>query len=245
MLINQMHSEFKLRGDSIDSQAFPDFVPMEIDAFLNLAINLVTKHTYKVDPLGSGFEVDEDKIEKLSTLHILSPEKQGAVTPSSLGNGVYEVNLSDSLDYSFWWVTKVDAVVTKENGGSKIIRCRPKKVDQLEDSFSRPSYFWKRCPIVIASSSDSINRSMYFYTDEDFTVSSARISYLKKPNRVWVGGYNHIDGESEIGDAAVSCDLPELVHDEIVNWALLEAFRSIGHPNIKLVESIIKEQFSK
>ena len=243
MLITEMHAEFKLRGDAVDSQVFPDFTPREIDSFLNSSLNLVVKHTYKIDLTGSGFENDEDKIEKLSTLHLISPERQPELTPANVGNGVYELDTS-TLSSELWWITKVEAKITKEQT-SKYVRCRPKKADQLEDAFSRPSFFWKRCPVVIAKSSTGNSKSIYFYTDEDFSVDKARVSYIKKPNRLWFGTYNHIDGASVVGDTPISCDIPDIVHDEIVNWAVLEAFRSIGHPNMPLIEKIIKEQFSK
>jgi len=52
-----------------------------------------------------------------------------------------------------------------------------------------------------------------------FTISTAYISYIKYPNRVFAGGYNHIDNMSTSSSAQIHCDLDDSVHPKIVEIA--------------------------
>ena len=63
--------------------------------------------------------------------------------------------------------------------------------------------------------------SIYVYTD-NFEIVEIYPEYVKKPNKVWIGTYNSLDGKHAVGDAVVECDLPEHTHNEIVDLAVAE-----------------------
>lgn len=58
------------------------------------------------------------------------------------------------------------------------------------------------------------------YNEIEFDVVDAQISYIKFPNRVFIGGYNHIDKHSPSNSPQVHCDLDDSFHDEIVRLAV-------------------------
>lgn len=71
---------------------------------------------------------------------------------------------------------------------------------------------------------DELN-SLYLDTTDkfgepQFTIKEVFLSYIKYPNRVFFGGYNHIDGDSTIDTPAIHCDIDEAFHDEIVHIAV-------------------------
>jgi hypothetical protein len=76
--------------------------------------------------------------------------------------------------------------------------------------------------------------SLYFdTTDKDgvsqFTIDNVEISYIKYPNRVFVGGYDALDllSKSTSNTSKIDCDLPESMHDEVVRQAVLLALSDL------------------
>lgn len=239
MLIDRMHYEFEVRFDQVNNQTKPDFTPLERDTFLNNAIREFVKKRFGLDPQTKvGFESDSDTIRALSTLHIESPQVQPEITPNDLTDGIYSVDLDD-LEEDAWFITKVEVRATKENCPSKKIACRYKPIDQLNDRFSTPSYKWLRCPFRISSSGANSKSTVYIFTEDDFEITSTLISYIKKPNIVFFGGYNQIEGLYTDTDAQVHCDLDENYHDEIVDVAVKLALRSLGDNRINIFQSDI------
>ena len=59
----------------------------------------------------------------------------------------------------------------------------------------------------------------------EFDVLAARISYLKRPNRVCFGNYTHIDKHSS--NTPIHCDIDDAFHREIVNIAANIASRTL------------------
>jgi hypothetical protein len=62
---------------------------------------------------------------------------------------------------------------------------------------------------------------------QQFTASAACISYIKYPNRVFIGGYNHIDKHSVSAGTQIQCDIDEGFHQDIVQMAIQLALKDI------------------
>ena len=56
--------------------------------------------------------------------------------------------------------------------------------------------------------------------EAEFTVDAIGVSYVKYPNRMFVGGYNHIDGHSTVDSPPVHCDIDDAFHETIVRNAV-------------------------
>ena len=106
MRIDQMHYNFELELDRVASNDRPDFMPWEIDEYLNKGISTFVKTRYSVsNKLKVGFETNQKRIDELSSLHIKSPELQPPIVPIDLGNGRYEVrlnNLGDNINGQYF-----------------------------------------------------------------------------------------------------------------------------------------------
>jgi hypothetical protein len=75
-------------------------------------------------------------------------------------------------------------------------------------------------------------RSLYldttdFYGKEQFTIDKIFINYIKYPNRVFFGGYDHIDKHSTSSTEPIHCDIDEAFHWEIVRLAVEYAQQDI------------------
>jgi hypothetical protein len=266
MRIDQMHYNFELGIDRVASNDRPDFMPWEIDEFLNSAIMEFLKSRYNFNQERRGFEVDQYRISELSNLHIKSPELQPAVTPVNLGNGLYEVRL-DSLGnningqfFRYLFLTK--AIITIRKGDcDKKITLNLHQTDDLKTVFNQPDWNWGQIhgmfgkstvttiPVPVpAPNTDSPDftidllpttrfnndqlQSLYLDTTDvdgtqQYQVVNACISYIKYPNRVFVGGYDHIDLHSDSSSDPIHCDLDEAFHKDIVDIAVALAMRSV------------------
>lgn len=68
--------------------------------------------------------------------------------------------------------------------------------------------------------------SIYFYPTTD--LGKIRLTYIKKPARMTIGGYTYLDG---VTYPEQQCELSEHIHTEIVDQAVLIAAGIVQHPN--------------
>jgi hypothetical protein len=266
MKIQEMHYEFKLGFDRVDSADRPDFLRNEIDHYLNRAIWYFLKERYDVDKtINRGFETDQSRIDELKTLHIKSDQLQPGVTPIDLGNGKYEVRLNslgnniNGQYFRYMFYTDGYIMAEKDNC-SKAIGLTIKQIDDDVTTYSDSSWLWRRVnanfgrstyqhPHIdsninndsVDTTADLITNNQYhndelgslyldtrnIYGEPQFDINQVYISYLKYPNRVFIGGYNHIDGLSDINSDPIHCDIDEGFHDEIIRIAISLAEKDI------------------
>jgi hypothetical protein len=240
MLINEMHYRFKQELDRVDSNDRPDFLPWEIDAYLYKGILLFVKDRYGVhNKIKEGFESNEMRTENLRNLHIKSPESQAPVVPQLIYDGYYEVNLNQ-LEFRFMFLT--DAYIEADKDGcTGFCDAKQWQTDDVKTTYTQPSFKWRRVLMQLAKSNSTtgLNQdlgSLYFDTRDrygvpQFTITKAFISYIKYPNEVFFGGYDHINGIYTAGDPQVHCDIDDAFHEEIVSIAVMLAQKDIQDPN--------------
>jgi len=264
MRIEQMHYQFKLGLDRVASNDRPDFMPWEVDEYLNKGAFLFLKERYSIhNETKSGFETNQKRISELTSLHIKSPEVQPAVVPINLGNGLYEVRLNELGNnisgqyFRYLFLTKGIIKISKDNC-TKIVRHTSWQSDDVKNTYNEPSWDWCRVhanfgkssfvtlPVVSPIVGDSMDvtadlmdneslvterynndqlPSLFLDTTDrfgtsQFNVDEVCLSYIKYPNRVFVGGYDHIDKHSTSATDPIHCDIDEGFHDEIVRLAV-------------------------
>lgn len=259
MKIDQMHYNFKLQFQRVDSLDKIDFESYQIDEYLYKAIWLFLKERYGFDErIKKGFETDQSRITQLSSLHIKSPELQEPVIPINLGDGRYEVRLNSlgsniNGQYFRYLFFTSGWVKAKKSNCYKNIDIVPQRIDESKNTYTDSSWLWRRVTVNFGKSTyqhphilplsneqdpdttmdlEVDNRfnvdqltSLYLDTnnrigDEEFTIEQVFISYIKYPNRVFFGGYDHIDGMSNSTTDPIHCDIDEAYHDEIVRKAV-------------------------
>lgn len=231
MNINSLHYDFKTKFDKVDSTKRRNFLPAQIDWLLNEAAILFTNEIYK------KYEETQSTIDDLATITINSPEEQPFIVPTN-NNGVYKFSSSSFL-FKYKHLVRLRAEAAKTGCGTKVIKCVPKQHDDLSDvlesPFEDPSYEWRRIPYTQAKNSTTFgDTSFYLYTNNKFTITKVYPEYIKIPRRCFFGGYNSLDGQYVIGDPQVTLDLPESVHERVVDIAVREAAREIAIPNFEV-----------
>lgn len=234
MTILGMHAQFDLEIDRISSGNSPDFNQREKDDYLNKAIWIfINQHydSYKLKPSG-GFETRQFNTDALRNLLIKFPEEQPALIPVEHERGIWELPLS-SLEYEYWHFIRGQASIVKDNC-KKLVKFNLVEHDDAYSSYNKPSYKWGRIIARFGKSSFSPNTtlndekgSIYLETQNDFDIENVRIEYLKYPKKVFLGGYNEINGVYSASSDPVNCDIDAAYHQEIVSIAVREALRDV------------------
>lgn len=210
MTIADMHYDFKMKLNKVDSQQNKGFLIPEIDWVLNeaqeLFVKIVAEPRVK-SPL--GFEINQRSIDDISPL-----VKNEVCLNVNNDNTV-------TLPDDYWHFIKGDVNITNEKCGSVKARFYLRQHDdEFELSpFDRSSYDW-RCVNGVF-----FNNGVKFYTDNTFSISEFCISYIKKLNFIHFAegyltdGYELASGVRLTGSQ--DCELPEHTHREIVDIAVL------------------------
>lgn len=107
--IEEMHYDFRLKCDRVDSLSQQDFNPAEIDWFLNEAQELVIKNKYSINNVyRAGLEHTQKRIDDLSSILIKYPE-QPDIEPV-IEDGIAELELS-RLKYPYLHLVRLHAYV--------------------------------------------------------------------------------------------------------------------------------------
>jgi hypothetical protein len=252
--IQEMHFDFDIKADKVDSLQKRSFNTAQKDWLLNEAQWVWLKNNYGITQINRGaFEVTEHRIQDLKNLHIKSPSPQPGIATTVLSTSVYEVPLN-LLDYEFLFTTRIRALITKGNC-SKEVPVSQVQTDDLNDAltdpFNRPNFITGDVLCVFGKSTTNTatdlnpqgTGSLFLYTDGTFTVDTVYIEYIKYPNRMWFGNY---DITSDLRpktisnsyvyqagvDPPVNCELNSHVHNEIVDLAVHIASQLIEDPNL-------------
>lgn len=232
MTIQEMHFDFKIKIDKIDSLVKRNFNAAQIDWLINEAQSRWVKQHYGLtNPKREGFESTQHRTQDLKSLHIKSPERQLGLTPSQITqNKIYYIDLQD-LEFKHLFTTRVSVTCTK-NGCAKTFGLNTVQTDDLNDAlidpFNKPNFKFGKVLGVYGISSTS-DEALFIYSD-DFTVDKVFVDYLKHPQKVWFGNYDYTNdlqpanGSNNIYTAAsdnpVDCELSDHVHSEIIDEAV-------------------------
>lgn len=285
MKVAEMHYEFNVLSQTSDSLKNASFEPYEIDNYLNKAIIEFIKDNYSFNySIRKGFETDQVRISKLSSLLVKSPELQGAIAPVDLGNGLYELNLdslgnnltgnNDYVRYMFYVDGYANCLKICNNvSTNKKIKLYIYRHDELSNFYNQSSWYWGKLKASFGKSktkafssldiesnnndqlldlepnnkysNDSLS-SIFLNTnnssnEQEFIIDSVEVSYIKYPNKVYFGGYEHIDGRNIDLNKQIHCDIDDVFHQEIVQQAVLLAANDMTNiANIQLRNSQVQ-----
>ena len=229
MTIQEMHYDFRVKLDKVNSYAQDSFNEVEIDHFLNEATLLFVKQRASImNPYRRGLEVSQKRVDDLRTLVVKSPTTlQPGIPPSVVGPSVFEMPLAD-LSFPYLKMIRLTTEIKKKACPNKVVTpdivSHDDLSEALSDPFQRPDYRWDTVLMVYAQSTTANKGSVYFYTDETFQVTKVFPEYLRRPVRVSLGGYTYLDGTVAV---LTQSDLPEEVHSEMVDIAVSEAARTV------------------
>lgn len=228
MSINEVHYEFKLMKDRVDSLSNQDFNPAEIDWFVKKAQLKFIEH--RMAPYSNrraqGFEASQKRIDDLSTLVIKYP-LQPAIIPT-LDNGVYEVPLS-SLAFPYLHLVSAYADVTVATDCTKEVLLHFIQHDDireaLRDPFNSPSLEF--LPYNFGRSSSSSSQSSIYIYPGTLVIPAVYLEYVRYPKSPSLGNYTYLDGTTTTPQ---DLELPPHTHSEIVSLAVMIASLAVEDP---------------
>lgn len=232
MTVQELHYEFKLKMDRVDSLSQQDFKVHEIDWLLNEAqlVFIKRRFTDLSNSKRKGFENGQKRIDDLATLVVKYPTQPPILT-TLVDTGIYEADLDGTVyDYMFLVNAYVDIVLdetcTLKNTPLKFMQ-HDDIMESLRDPFNKPSYEF--VPYNYGKSSSGTSTSIYVYGGDlpASAINSIYIEYVKKPSRISMGNYQYIDG---VTYTANTSELPEQAHPELVDIACELAAMNIENP---------------
>jgi len=220
----QMHTAFRLELDKVNSLQYPDFTSIEIDHWLNRAIREFVKTRYSgMNPKKEGFEQTQKRIDDLRTL-VREVTVPCTTTESIKSNGYILVDGFNNTEFLTdpYWLSLGEEVELMLPGAVSAIVTGVTEVTadeyraELDNPYSSYILHYNQAkPLRLF-----YNNTIEFITDGTYTISNAKIRYIKAPLTV---SYS----------PAVNTDLPEHTHDEIVSLAVRLALENVEQPRLQ------------
>ena len=236
MFIQEMHYEFKLRSNRLNSNNFKDPLPIIIDRYLNRAQNWYVEH-FAEKRFPDGFDFSQQRKDMFSTITVTFPD-QPRLSATKVEDNLYRLPVSTlKYQYAHWIRGSVKC-------SSKPVNISMVKHDTLNkylrDDHTKPSAQWGEILAKIGSFGKEQN--IFFYTDGDLTDNTLEIDYIRYPSNVFVSGYNTIayeyatinkvDQNSFYGQNSdpVHSELPAMFHSLLVDIAVYLYAGSTDNP---------------
>ncbi len=209
----QMHNEFKLLLDKVDSSSAPIFLPNEIDRLLSISQDkFISKRAFGNNPRRTGFEEDQKRRDDLRTLiesDIISSQQPRANNKPNARFYNLPSNYRHAINEEIELVLESTGESAGRVGVKPITHDRYNKI--VDDPFNKPHE--KSVYRLDFGGSDEL--SVELIGSGDYVLGNYILRYLKQPL--------DIDSDND-------CELPHHTHREIVRMAVVEALEGTEHP---------------
>lgn len=221
MNIVQMHQEFLIGLDKSNTLEYPDFLPEEIDVYLNKAQEAIIKQRYSGNNVkGTGVEETQKRIEDLGSLVRNANIVCNATDPSL--NKPYGRFATYPTDYYLGLQDEASIVI---NCGNELVTKRiPLKTithdrynKTIQDPFNKPGDDFV-CKLT--------------YGDDRIEIITSSNAITTANNVTWHTRYISQPVEMSIFTPQ-DCTLYEHMHREIVDYAVNLALENIGSERFK------------
>ena len=227
MNAREMHYDFKQKLNKIDSQKYRDLIVPEIDWKLNEAQEVFVKVIAQPRLQSQlGFEINQRTINDIRTI-VIDQKPVDGIVPTVFDTSSFIATLPGD----YWFLVKSKVLATRGNCVNISLNTKEVQHDDEHElsPFNRSSFEWRVANIRF--NKDGIR----IFTDGTFTVNKILLEYLKKPIRIhnaqdYQGNtYTALDGAVLTGTQA--CELPEMVHKEIVDLAVMITAGDLSLPD--------------
>lgn len=234
MTINEMHIAFRTIAQQMGLHLYRAILPESIDTYLNFSIREVTQsiiNSNVSEPYKDKFTHQDNDISPVNSLRTLvrsltMNNNNNNITPDDVENKFVCVIpkriLINPMFYTSFGITIGNA--------RQFVHCRFVENDKLH--YTIADYCNKASdeyPIITLHSEDENNVIFNIYKgDNKNNISHLMITYLKHPETVKY---------DENGATSINCDLPEHLHNKVVELAVTKYVQSVN-----LTSQTIKEQ---
>lgn len=231
MTVQEMHYDFKMKLNKIDSEQYRNLRVPEIDWLLNEAQEFFIKSV--AFPRVSnylGFETSQRTIDDIRTIVVENKQLEKDLINSEDRQKVFVL----PTDYMFYISAKV--TVSKAQCGLKEVRLLIKQHDDKfeESPFDNSSFEWGD----INATFDS--KGLRVYSDGTFDVENVKLNYIKEPAYIHNASDFKPEGQYKSLKTGLNltgrqnCELPNQTHREIVDIAVMLASSNLDMQNIQI-----------
>jgi hypothetical protein len=239
MLIDRMHLEFRIALDKLDSSAYPDILPEQVDYFLNEAQERFVKTRYSGNNLlQASFEEIQKRTDDLNNIVItrfgkLVPLVYEPTTLSVDLNTLYEdEDCITPTQYKYMIYLMGRCKTGKLGCEYKYRNLRIYNHDKVQIIRKHP---FKK-PVMSEPIAYFENKSLHVVTEGNFNAEVTAITFLRRPVEMQYGSVYPTPTTD------VSCELAEHTHKEIIQLAVFIALENIESPRQQTTISNIQSQ---
>lgn len=215
MNIHEMHNRFRTIGQQMGMQLIRSILPESIDVFINQAINEKIRNILMTNTntvFNDKVSIQDNKVSSINALRTLISKYTEIDIDSNLERVICHPNINNVFVYTSFSV--------KYENDDKQYPCRLIDNDNLENTLNdfcnSASYEY---PIVTFYNEDDTASFEIFIGNDNKTINSFMITYIKNPTVVkW----------NDNIEECVNCDLPDYLHDEIVEIAVNKFISSVN-----------------
>lgn len=231
MTVQEMHYDFKMKLNKIDSEQYRNLRVPEIDWLLNEAQEFFIKSVaFPRVPNYLGFETSQRTIDDIRTIVVENKQLEKDLINSEDRQKVFIL----PTDYMFYISAKV--TVSKAQCGLKEVRLLIKQHDdEFEESpFDNSSFEWGD----INATFDS--KGLRVYSDGTFDIENVKLNYIKEPAYIHNASDFKPEGQYKSLKTGLNltgrqnCELPNQTHREIVDIAVMLASSNLDMQNIQI-----------
>ena len=220
MSIKDMHYDFKVRLNKIDSNQYRNIKIPEIDRKLNEAALIIVKSiTRPRRSINSVLQYNQRSMEDIRTLIVdASP-----LTITQLDVKTFSVTLPEN------YFSYIKSEILASKGDCKNIKLEDivrRHEDKYEEVYDISSFEWRECNLNFTGN------TIKMFTDTTFSIDSFKLDYIRQfaymhnAEDFLSTGYALPNGTVLTGFQ--DCELPEVLHTEIVDLAVLIASGEIN-----------------
>jgi hypothetical protein len=211
MTVQEMHMAVNIKLQQVASFSFDDFLPEEIDYYINLAISRwirAKQQSVILEPDTVPASVSEDLYTLIKSVNFVLNNPtvgQGSMVNSTKYDNAVRLDLKTipDGDYYLYFYSR-----SQTNNGWKNNNLVLTSMFNMYTETSTNKPYFRRLPVIFQDNSIYILRSI-----EDNTINNVLLTYIKKPATVTFD--------------TVDCDLPIHVHDEIVDLTVAEMLKDL------------------
>jgi len=216
---------FKLKADKLDSKSFANIKIPVIIYLLNEGMMSLLKKRYTGLNTNSRAAFDETQKRKDEFQRLVVPDE--VLKVSKVNDETFIADLNKTKR-KYMLLLRCNFLASKENCSNRRIGGSLKQIDDLDlvlnSTMDGPSFEWGETPYILAEDKVRV------FTDKSFVINKAVITYLRYPVLMDMEGYRKFDGSYSKN---VNCELPEFIHDDIVEEALFIYSESFNNPNMQ------------
>jgi hypothetical protein len=167
--VKEMHYQFKLKLEKVDSATNVNYIVPEIDWRLKRAeAKFIKERVSQSNPFSKGtYEFNNKVIDDLKNIII-------PVTITSLTHAGTSTNWYANLPTDYYYYIDCKATCTKGNI-TKVIPCQVRNNTEEIMIFNSSSFEWEELNVIF------LNKQLVFITDGTFNITSITLKYVKVP----------------------------------------------------------------